>query len=166
MGNLIFNLGLTGSFACLATAMAPDQFYGLGRHAAWFIVLCLLASYHLKLKSLQYTMQFLATLLLTAAHRSWSHSTNLSSIFPVAAIAIIDVTFVLVNSKSQWLHTLPSFYSWACYVLPIIIPLEMPEFTGASGGLFVALHLGLVGQLWLHRVMQNIPSQLGKTLLP
>ena len=164
LGNLLFNIGLTGSFACLATAMTPDHCCGFGRHGAWLIVLCLLASYHLKLKWVQYTMQMMSTVWLTSAHAHWSQNPSLSFIFPLAAIAIIDVTFILVKSNCQWLHTLPSFYSWVCYVIPMLVPLEQPELTGGTSGPVGILILVLA--LCLHRRMKHIPSQLGMTLPP
>ena len=151
--NAMFNVGLTASFASLAAGMRRQQ-----RMKAWIVVGAMLASYWLGSKALQYFMQLLATLLLTAAHLEWSQG-YLSLLFFASAISIIDCTYILVESNCQWLHVLPSLWSWGCYVVPILAPLEGYPFPKRSVVLWLSALMAF--QVWLHRILRQTPSAFG-----
>ena len=151
--NAMFNVGLTASFASLAAGMRRRQ-----RMNAWLVVGAMLVSYWLGSKALQYFIQLLATLLLTAAHLEWSQG-YLGLLFFASAISIIDCTYILVESNCQWLHVLPSLWSWGCYVVPILAPLEGYPFPKRSVVLWLAALMAF--QVWLHRILRQAPSAFG-----
>ena len=156
IGNLCFNLGLTASFASWAMALQPAL-----RHIAWLLVLLMYLGYSCG-KKVQYLLQFVATALLTVAHVRWSGG-FLGIFYCTSAVAIIHCTYALVETDCQWLHVLPSLYSWLCYVLPIVLPLEAPEWTGRLSMVLSCCCLLLAVQLWTHQALKRLPSCLKLT---
>ncbi|CAJ1367930.1 unnamed protein product [Effrenium voratum] len=156
--NMIFNTTLVAGFGAFGQALSSKGRRRRTAAAALISVLAMMLSYHLNLKPVQYTFQLVATLLLMLAHAEWSAG-HLGVFFLTSAVAIIHCTYVLIASNNQILHVFPSIYSWACWVVPMKVPLELPEQTGR---LVVPILFALAGgQIALHELLRDVPSSLG-----